>query len=576
MSICSLCLILICLSWVQLGSVRLKGTKMRILFDHVPLQLSVRQAFLHPNFITSFPMRVSSLVAIVLAIAPISALPSVPTTENPTGVFAVAEFPHSGPNAETKGYVIMTSTNGVSANVHVDLVDLPQEGGPFTYHIHEFAVGSDNTCDTTGPVFNPYSSLDECPEEDQNECAVGNLAGKHGALEGTCFETDFVDPFLSLNPTSRNYVVGRALVIHYADGLPLACATILVAGEDQLARIRKYTIEKINREDEEEARSSDLTGEKNLEPEPSKTNIEKFQSVKKTNEPKTTELTKAKLEIKTETTTQTTTETTTETTIESAKTETITETNTETATETTTEVQVSETKMVVTEKVTKTEKVTETETASIIESKTNSASTMTIHTTSSTKEVVESTTEKQTEIVTKPTEKASFQEPKTWPQSSEVEQFPETGAESTSTLVYPTKWEEQKQKPTPDITSHFKAAPTSEKIASSVLETVSKPRKEENNPALAEPTPEKVTSTEISTVASPKSKTTEPKSKEALETAHSKNSHFHNVLENVNSTWSQTWGNGSYNSPHQAPGSGGNALGASIAVAVGAMFGYFV
>ena len=46
-------------------------------------------------------------------------------------------------------------------------------------------------------------------------CQVGDLLGKHGCINTTCFELKYNDPYLSLNRKSKSYIIGKSVVFHY-------------------------------------------------------------------------------------------------------------------------------------------------------------------------------------------------------------------------------------------------------------------------------------------------------------------------------------------------------------------------
>lgn len=111
------------------------------------------------------------------------------------------------------------------------------------YHIHEHPVPADGNCDGTGMHFNPYRAPEFCnAQPDDSYCQVGDLSGKHGWINTTCFEAKYSDAFLSLNPKSKAYIVGRSIVFHYADMTKFACANINYATEEQLAQLAGYNL----------------------------------------------------------------------------------------------------------------------------------------------------------------------------------------------------------------------------------------------------------------------------------------------------------------------------------------------
>ncbi|OBA24836.1 hypothetical protein HANVADRAFT_50585, partial [Hanseniaspora valbyensis NRRL Y-1626] len=66
-----------------------------------------------------------------------------------------------------------------------------------------------------------------------SKCQVGDLSGKHGLINTTCFETYYYDPYISLNPNDPAFIGGKSLVIHLEDNSKLACANIIPSSEPE-------------------------------------------------------------------------------------------------------------------------------------------------------------------------------------------------------------------------------------------------------------------------------------------------------------------------------------------------------
>lgn len=159
-------------------------------------------------------------------------------TSNPQDVIAVAEFPQFG-CGEMEGYVLFESPDGNKVDVQVDVTKLPPDGGPFFYHIHEFPVPDNGDCEGVGPEFNPYHASPNCDAQPGDAyCKIGDLSGKHGAIKATCFQTEYCDPFLSLDGHSKANIIGRSLVFHYSDMTKIACANIEYATPEQMERLQ--------------------------------------------------------------------------------------------------------------------------------------------------------------------------------------------------------------------------------------------------------------------------------------------------------------------------------------------------
>lgn len=182
-----------------------------------------------------------SLIVSLLFVAPllVEADKSPRIKKNPKGVVALADFP-AGFDQNVKGNVVFTAKEGSFVNVHVDVTGSPQDGQPFYYHIHEFPVPADGNCEAVGLHFNPYNAPADCDsQKDDSYCQVGDLAGKHGYINTTCFETNYVDEYLSLNKKSNSYIVGKSVVFHFENMTKLACANIEIVDESRLQSLRQ-------------------------------------------------------------------------------------------------------------------------------------------------------------------------------------------------------------------------------------------------------------------------------------------------------------------------------------------------
>lgn len=139
-------------------------------------------------------------------------------TDSPASVELHAVF-----NKTILGHVSFTSPNG-SVLVTVDLSGLPEEGGPFQYHIHQKPVPTNGSCLATLGHLNPYNGSTNATEASDKE--VGDLSGKHGLITGTSLSTSYFDDYLSLNPDNKAYIGGLSVVVHYKNTTRLACANI--------------------------------------------------------------------------------------------------------------------------------------------------------------------------------------------------------------------------------------------------------------------------------------------------------------------------------------------------------------
>ncbi|RLV93651.1 Cell surface Cu-only superoxide dismutase 5 [Spathaspora sp. JA1] len=145
------------------------------------------------------------------------------STDSPQGVTYVAKFvPNSHSNIS--GTVEFEAAKNGSVLVNVDVNGLPSQGGPFPYHIHEKPVPSDGNCTGTLGHLNPFNGSMTSTVAAGKE--AGDLAGKHGNITASPFQTSYVDNYISLNPSNPAYIGGLSVVIHANDNSRLTCANI--------------------------------------------------------------------------------------------------------------------------------------------------------------------------------------------------------------------------------------------------------------------------------------------------------------------------------------------------------------
>lgn len=121
----------------------------------------------------------------------------------------------------------------------VNITNLPDQAqfGPFAWHIHALPVPDDGNCTATLGHLDPTNrgELYMCDASAPETCQVGDLAGKHGGKitsEGS-FETQFVDPYLSVEQGSEGYFGGLAFVLHTGNTTRITCANFeVVQGEN--------------------------------------------------------------------------------------------------------------------------------------------------------------------------------------------------------------------------------------------------------------------------------------------------------------------------------------------------------
>ncbi|XP_034149954.1 uncharacterized protein cusr [Esox lucius] len=146
-----------------------------------------------------------------------------------------------------KGYFLFRQATPFDVTeVHVNLTNLGGRVGP--YHVHLFPTPPmrsppQTTCsnDNVGGHWNPFgldtkdSSYPSGPGSTHDRYEVGDLSGRHGALEGKA-QTDATFTDFNLPLFGRNSIVGRSVVIHQPDGVRFLCSSIGYPGEVHVAR----------------------------------------------------------------------------------------------------------------------------------------------------------------------------------------------------------------------------------------------------------------------------------------------------------------------------------------------------
>ncbi|KAF2767936.1 hypothetical protein EJ03DRAFT_137041 [Teratosphaeria nubilosa] len=141
-----------------------------------------------------------------------------------SGTAPVASNNTPGTSFQAKGppcdSVVSSSPDGNGAVVVMNCVGLPSTGGPFEYYI------SNGTCSAAKEMLDPYDDGGKaCDAGSPQTCAVGDLSGKHGDINGTVGQSSYNDQYISTVCGSNATVCGgRSLVLKYANGTLLSCA----------------------------------------------------------------------------------------------------------------------------------------------------------------------------------------------------------------------------------------------------------------------------------------------------------------------------------------------------------------
>lgn len=151
-----------------------------------------------------------------------------------------------------KGVIEFTSDESGAVKVHLDVTGLPPNEGPFNYHIYDSKISKRGGCEDAGEILNPYGASTDvvCDSFDSDShCAVGDLSGKHGYINTTCFETYYTDPYLSLNSHNDAFVGGKSIVITDLDDNKISCGKIKMK---RSARRKREEVYQTQGEEEEE------------------------------------------------------------------------------------------------------------------------------------------------------------------------------------------------------------------------------------------------------------------------------------------------------------------------------------
>ncbi|KAH8675871.1 superoxide dismutase [Xylariales sp. PMI_506] len=158
---------------------------------------------------------------------------------NPLGAKAVGTLPdkpffQSGSlEHNVKGSItVKSSGDGIGVVYTVKFSDLPQEGGPFLYHVHTNVVPDDGNCTSTLAHLDPFvrGETPACNSTFPQSCQVGDLSGKYGKITSDPFEATFTDEFSSMNVGSNASIPDRSFVVHFANTTRITCANFVLSG----------------------------------------------------------------------------------------------------------------------------------------------------------------------------------------------------------------------------------------------------------------------------------------------------------------------------------------------------------
>lgn len=180
-----------------------------------------------------------SIATTILAAASVSAQntgklgDAAEVNDNPVGAIYKATLPDTAftksayPNGgNVKGSIYaLSSPDGEGVIFKVKFSNIPSEGGPFIYHIHDQPVPEDGNCTSTLAHLDPYER-GETPSCDSNApqtCQVGDLSGKHGNITGDT-DVTYTDNFASLKEGIGAFFGNRSFVFHFGNKTRITCA----------------------------------------------------------------------------------------------------------------------------------------------------------------------------------------------------------------------------------------------------------------------------------------------------------------------------------------------------------------
>ncbi|OGM46799.1 hypothetical protein ABOM_005022 [Aspergillus bombycis] len=125
-----------------------------------------------------------------------------------------------------------SAADGKGVDFTVSFSNLPEEGGPFLYHIHNAAVPSDGNCTATLSHLDPFNRGEKppCNPSAAQTCQIGDLSGKHGKVTQDPFEEEYNDPFVSLSANDEQFIGNKSIVLHFGNRTRITCANFVKEG----------------------------------------------------------------------------------------------------------------------------------------------------------------------------------------------------------------------------------------------------------------------------------------------------------------------------------------------------------
>ncbi|CCG84096.1 protein of unknown function [Taphrina deformans PYCC 5710] len=145
-----------------------------------------------------------------------------------------------GRNTTPYGFIEFVYTSETSARIEVRLTNMPEDRGPFSYHIHTDRVSEHITdppeqCKAAKGHLDPANVGEAfvCDSEKKGGCQAGDLTGKYGKIPASIkssqvYKEVYDEKYISWKASDANFFVNRSIVIHEASNKGrIACANIL-------------------------------------------------------------------------------------------------------------------------------------------------------------------------------------------------------------------------------------------------------------------------------------------------------------------------------------------------------------
>ncbi|KAL1599769.1 hypothetical protein SLS60_007573 [Paraconiothyrium brasiliense] len=171
-------------------------------------------------------MRTQSIFSLLAVAAAVVAEDAPVVEKNPIGAQYEALIKGKAPYEVAGSVKIASGAAGKGVTVEIALANLPAEGGPFMYHIHEKPVPEDGNCTGTGAHLDPYKrgETPSCDAAKPETCQTGDLSGKHGNITATSFGATYNDAYLATLSDDKSFFGDKSIVVHLSNKTRIACA----------------------------------------------------------------------------------------------------------------------------------------------------------------------------------------------------------------------------------------------------------------------------------------------------------------------------------------------------------------